>query len=180
MNIRSILRYVFFIFAGFLLLSGCSKSDDQRKFENESLQAPNDYTVTPSEGEISDRDHDDWRISPMYQSRINIGIGISSFTPPYPNPLNFNQDLTISINLNGIDNINRIEVYTFKNNPTNTERFVTAINEIPSVGLEQIILKGNEISDNLGGSESDGLYRIRILDGNYNVITYGDVKIGTN
>ncbi len=170
---------IIFFLAGFLLVAGCSKSDDQREFENQSLSAPNDYTETPTEGEIINNDPDDWRVSPMYQSRIYIGTGISSFEPPYPNPLNYNQDLNIFIYVSNVDNLDEIRVYSFETNPNTSEQFVTLEDNISSPSLVSIRLSGQEISGQPGGSEANGLYRIRILDGNLNVITYGDIKIGT-
>ncbi|WP_445664633.1 hypothetical protein [Fodinibius sp. AD559] len=165
--------------AGFLFVAGCSKSDDQREFENQSLSAPNDYTVTPTEGEITDNDPDDWRISPMYRGFINIGTGISSFEPPYPNPMGFNQELTINIYLSKIDNLDRIKVYSFEH-PSDAGKTLLAVrDDITSPSLvTPIRLNGEEISGKSGGSQANGLYRIRILDGNLNVITYGDIKIG--
>lgn len=171
---------LFFVFVGFLLLAGCSKSDDQRQFENESLQTPNNYTTTPTDGEITNEDPDDWRISPMYRGLVNIGTGISSFAPPYPNPLNFNQDLNVNIYISNIDNLNRIEVYTFEYVRDAGKAPIIVRDDISSPSLISIRLNGQEISGKTGGSQANGLYRIRILDGDLNVITYGDIKIGAN
>lgn len=165
--------------AGFLLVAGCSKSDDQREFENQSLSAPNDFTVTPTEGEVTDNDPDDWRISPMYRGLINIGTGISSFQPPYPNPMDFNQDLTINIYLSNIDNLDRIEVYSFEFVSDAGKPPITVRDDISSPSLVTLRVNGQEISGKSGGTQANGLYRIRILDGDLNVITYGDIKIGT-
>lgn len=159
---------------------GCSKSDDQREFENQSLQEPSRFTESPSEGEITNEDPDDWRISPMYQGLINIGTGLSSFEPPYPNPLDYNQDLNINIYLSNIDNLDRIEVYAFEFVSDAGKAPITVRDDISSPSLISLRLNGQEISGKSGGSQADGLYRIRILDGNLNVITYGDVRIGTN
>lgn len=167
------------LFSGFLLITGCSKSDDQREFENESLSAPSNFTATPTAGEITNKDPDDWRISPMYQGQIMVTTDPSSFTPPFPNPLNYNDDITISLYFYGIDNINLIDIYVFRDNPATTERYVTTRENLPSAGLETIILKGEDISNSTGGSQAEGLYRIRIFDGRENLITYGDIKIGT-
>lgn len=164
---------------GFLALSGCSKSDDQREFENQSLSSPGNYTATPTAGEITNEDPDDWRISPMYRGLLNIGTGISSFEPPYPNPLDFNQDLTITIYLSNIDNLDRIEVYSFENVSDAGKAPIAVRDDISPPTLVTIRLNGQELSGKTGGSQANGIYRIRILDGDFNVITYGDIKIGS-
>jgi len=170
---------IIFFLAGFLFVAGCSKSDDQREFENQSLSAPNGYTETPTEGEITNNDPDDWRISPMYRGLINIGTGVSSFEPPYPNPMSFNQDLKINIYLSNIDNLDKIIVYSFENVSDAGKAQIASRNDISSPSLVNFRLNGQEISGKTGGSQANGLYRIRILDGDFNVITYGDIKIGT-
>lgn len=170
-------RTILFL-AGFLIVAGCSKSDDQREFENQSLSAPNDYTITPKEGEVTDNDPDDWRISPMYRGLINVGIGLSSFVPPYPNPMEYNQDLNIRIYLSNIDNLDEIRVYSFEHVSDAGKTQIALRDDISSPTLVTIRLNGQEISGKSGGSQANGLYRIRVLDGDFNVITYGDIKIG--
>lgn len=167
-----------FFLAGFLIFAGCSKSDDQREFENQSLSAPSDYTVTTTQGEITSNDADDWRISPMYRGLINIGTGIGSFEPPYPNPMDYNQDLNIFIKLNSVDNINSIEVYSFEFVSNAGKPPIDVRSNISSPSLVTIQISGDRISGKSGGSQANGLYRIRILDGDRNVITYGDIKVG--
>jgi hypothetical protein len=173
------LHLIIIFLAGFLIVAGCSKSNDQREFEDQSLSTPSNFTATPTQGEITDNDPDDWRISPMYRGLINIGTGISSFQPPYPNPMDFNQNLTINIYLGNIDNISRIEVYSFESVSEAGKPPIAVRDNISSPSLVTIPLNGQEISGQSGGSQANGLYRIRILDGDLNVITYGDIKIGS-
>lgn len=168
----------FLLLAGFLIIAGCSKSNDQREFEDQSLSAPSNYTATPTQGEITNNDPDDWRISPMYRGLINIGTGISSFQPPYPNPMDFNQNLTINIYLSNVDNLDRLEVYSFETVSETGKPPIRVYDNISSPSLVTIQLNGQEISGKSGGSQANGLYRIRILDGDLNVVTYGDIKIG--
>lgn len=166
------------LIAGFLIVAGCSKSNDQREFENQSLSTPSNFTTTPTQGEITDNDPDDWRVSPMYRGLINIGTGISSFQPPYPNPMDFNQNITINIYLSNIDNLDRLEVYSFETVSEAGKPPIAIRDNISSPSLVTIQLSGQEISGPSGGSQANGLYRIRILDGDLNVVTYGDIKIG--
>src|SRR5699024_5905249 len=60
----------------FIILLGisCSKSDDQRRFEEEALRPPQHITETNAAGDTTGTvDKDDWRIGPMFQGRISIG-----------------------------------------------------------------------------------------------------------
>jgi hypothetical protein len=168
--------YLFFLFCtGCLLVAGCSKSDDQRDFENHALSEPDKITETENSGDIVKTDPDDWRISPMYQGLISIGTPDNQ--PPYPNPLSFNQELTINIYIRSIETLNRLEVYSFEL-PSQANSPAIAIREdISSPSLETITLSGQLISGSSGGSQAAGLYRILIYDGEQNLITYGDIEI---
>lgn len=161
------------IFVGCLLF-GCSKSDDQRKFENEARTTPQNYTATNGNGEIINEDPDDWRIAPMYSGLVSIGTPDNQ--PPYPNPVTFNQNLTINIYIRSIETLNRIEVYTFEL-PSQIRGPISVLQDLSSPTLETITLSGASISGSSGGSEATGLYRILIYDGQQNLITYGDIRV---
>lgn len=171
--------YIFFLlFVGCLLMASCSKSDDQRDFESRALSEPNRITETDNNGNIVNSDPDDWQIGPMYQGLISIGTPDNQ--PPYPNPLSFNQELTINIYIRSIETLSRIEIYSFEF-PSEANSPAIAIREnISSPSLETISLSGQLISGTSGGSQAAGLYRILIYDGEQNLITYGDVQIGSS
>lgn len=173
------LYYLLFLFCtGCLLMTGCSKSDDQREFENQALSEPQGITETDLNGNVISTDPDDWRISPMYQGLITIGTPDNQ--PPHPNPLSFNQELTINIYIRSLETLSRLEVYAFElpseaNSPT-----IAVREDISSPTLETITLSGQLISGSSGGSQASGLYRIIIYDGQQNVVTYGDIQIGSS
>ena len=160
--------------AGFLLV-GCSKSNDQREFENQALQQPQGFTETGPNGDIINTDPDDWRVGPMYRGLVSIGTPDNQ--PPYPNPLAFNQDLTINIYIRSIETLSRLEIYSFRQ-PSQTNAAIAVRDNLSSPTLETFTLGGALISGSTGGSQAEGLYRILIYDGQQNLITYGDIKIG--
>ena len=164
------------IFCSILVFLSCSKSDDQRKFENEAFSQPDGYTATQDGINITNSDPDDWRIGPMFRGRINLGSGLGSPEPPHPNPLGFNQNLTLNIYINSSDVINRLEVWKFENPSDLTGPFATRI-DFSAPGLVTFTLNGQDISGSTGGSQASGLYRLLIYDGNQNLITYGDIRI---
>lgn len=175
---KNFLLHIFFLlFTGCLVLAGCSKSDDQREFENQAHSEPEGITETGSNGNIENTDPDDWQISPMYRGLITIGTPDEQ--PPYPNPLSFNTELTIEIYIRTIETLNRIEVNSFELPDQANSPIITVRENISSPTLETIILSGQQISGSTGGSQASGLYRVLIWDGQQNLITYGDIQIGT-
>jgi len=160
----------------FGMLASCSKSNDQRDFENEALRTPSGITETNANGEVvGEPDNDDWRISPMYRGLISINS--SGARLPYPNPLPYNQKITIGLYLGSLETLNRLEVYSFKD-PNQLSGRIYNIEGLNPPGYEEITLSGSNISGSAGGSQADGLYRVLIYDGQQNLITYGDVQIG--
>lgn len=168
---------LFLLFTSFLLTAGCSKSDDQREFEEQALADPQGITETDSNGNVMNTDPDDWRISPMYQGLITIGTPDNQ--PPYPNPLSFNQELTINIYIRSIETLNRLEIHSFEL-PDQGLPTIAVRDEISSPTLETFTLSGQLISGSSGGSQASGLYRILIYDGQQNVVTYGDIQLGSS
>lgn len=156
------------------LLAGCSKSDDQRDFENQALTSPQNFTQVTTSGDVLDTDPDDWRISPMYSGLVSVGTPDDQ--PPFPNPLSFNQNLSINIYIRSIETLNRMEVFVFEI-PSEINGPIASLQDLSSPTLETINLNGASISGSSGGSQAAGLYRIMIYDGNQNLITYGDIRI---
>lgn len=172
------LPLLFLLCTVFLLLISCSKSSDQRDFENRALSEPTKITQTDNNGNVIKKDPDDWQIGPMYQGRISIGTPDNQ--PPYPNPLSFNQELKIFIYIRDIETLSRLEVYAFEFPSEANSPAIKVRTDISSPSLETFNLTGQDISGSSGGSEAEGLYRILIYDGRQNLITYGDVEIGSS
>ena len=163
-----------FVLSG-LLFAGCSKSDDQRQFEEEALQQPRNITKTDASGNITgSSDPDDWRIGPMYQGLINIG-NFSEPQPPFPNPVNFNSDLHIYFTQLVSDEISRLEIY--KLTEFNNRQVVRLYDEFEiNSTFNDLRISGSSIADGEGSGASD-IYRLLIYDGRGNLITYGDVEV---
>lgn len=175
MNIRSILRYAFFVFTGFLMLSSCSKSDDQRAFENEAFSTPTGITETNSSGDtIGNVDEADWQVAPMYSGLIQLKSEFSDY--PYPNPLGYNQTLTIQLKFNSTDVLNGIEILKFRFPSDSKPQLKYIQGDQISSSVENIPIEGKIIADGPGESART-LYRILIYDGKQNLISYGDIEI---
>ncbi|TYP94844.1 hypothetical protein LX73_0133 [Fodinibius salinus] len=156
-----------------LLLMGCSKSNDQRDFENRALTTPDKITKTDSNGEIvGQTDPDDWRVGPMYNRLISISSELSD--PPHPNPLPYNSTLNLQIEFNVSDPVNVIVIRKFRL-PTDTQfPLLRQLDQSELIDFNSIALEGSNIAEN---TTKEGLYRILIYDGKQNLISYGDVRI---
>lgn len=167
-----------FFLAGFLIIVGCSKNDDQRDFENQALSSqPEGITHTKNAEIIEGKtDPDDWRISPTYSGLIRVEV------PAHPNPAAYNSN-NIQIDLYIISNLERtnsIEVWAFKNpgrnniyGPLYIEDDLSSTSSFISIPLTGELIAGSN-----GGSAASDIYRILIFDENQrNLITYGDIQI---
>ncbi len=168
--------FILLFFGGCLLIAGCSKSNDQRDFENQAISAqPEGITRTNANGDVLDPDEDDWRISPFYAGLIRIEV------PAYPNPVAYNSsNLRIDLFLTpNIEKANEIEVYAFKlPGQNNIYGPLDVIQDLSSLSsLVTINLTGELVANSSGGSQASGIYRILIYDGRSNLISYGDVEV---
>lgn len=164
------------ILLNLLLFAGCSKSDDQREFENQALVMPQEITETDSQGNITGQtDPDDWRIGPMYRGLIALNSELAE--PPYPNPVLYNQNLTIKIHFRVDEPVDAIEILKFRS-PSDSQypqlRYLKQQDLNSSV--ETITIRGENIAE--GPSEdARTIYRLLIYDGKQNLISYGDVRV---
>lgn len=158
-----------------LLFSGCSKSDDQREFENQALAVPNGITPTDAGGEPTGSvDPDDWQVGPMYEGRISIGFSDSE--APHPNPLGYNQNLTLNIKFNVSDPVDALEIRKFR---LPSDSYYTQLRFYQQDQLSTfntITIEGQNIAEG-PGAEARTTYRLLIYDGNQNLISYGDIEI---
>ncbi|WP_372638952.1 hypothetical protein [Fodinibius sp.] len=167
---------LFFLSAIICMGAACSKSDDQKRFEEQALRLPENITETNASGQkIEDKeDPDDWRISPMYQSLITIGKPYTQL--PHPNPVGYNDRLILEIYLNNIETLSSIEVFAL--NPENQRTtLIAAQTDLSSPSLISMQMDGQHIAGSPGGSNASGLYRILIYDDRNNLITYGDIRV---
>lgn len=148
-----------------ITISGCNQNSDQREFEKEAFSEPNRITETNDQGDIINKDPDDWRIAPFFQGDIDL------ITPPFPNPVLTNDRLNINIQVNFLDRISGIYIRVYRFGtlyPVDERTQITP-------GTTSIVLDPRIISG--GIPQPAGLYRIIIQDETENVITYGDVEI---
>lgn len=159
------------------LLIACSKSDDQKRFEQEALGVPENITETDAAGKVIEnrKDPDDWRVSPMYQSLITIGEPYTQL--PYPNPIGYNENVNLDIYLGSVGTLSRIEIIALDSLNQSSGLNITRSN-LSSPSLINIKIMGSQISGSPGGSQASGLYRLLVYDGRNNLITYGDIRIG--
>lgn len=174
--IKSVHSSLSLILLSLLLVTGCSKSDDQREFENRALTMPGGITETNSNGDLTgNTDPEDWQIAPMYQGLIAINSELTD--PPHPNPVPYNENITIQIHFRVDQPVDAIEIRKFRS-PSDSQypqlRFFDQ-NQLSSY-VENIPIEGKSIAE--GPSESNlTTYRLLIYDGNQNLISYGDVRV---
>lgn len=176
MRTKIIFPALFLPILGVFIFAGCSKSDEQKEFENQAWNLPDNYTSTVDGVSVKNKDPDDWRISPQYQSLIRIG---ETYTLPHPNPLAFNYvpGLTLDIDVGNIQTLSRVEVNVLDLDAPNPLRQLKVQTVSSTPTLITFTLPGELISASTGGSNASDLYRLIIYDGRNNIISYGDVKV---
>lgn len=152
------------------IFSSCSKTSDQRKFENQAFSFPENITEYNANGQPVENanDPDDWRIGPDFQGLVSIQ------TPAHPNPVNFNSSVTIDINVAGFEAINGYVIYVFRD-PDNLIGPIAESQQSPlPPGVTTIILNPSQFAQQGSGIQ---IYRILIYDGRDNLISYGDIEV---
>lgn len=158
------------VFIVLFTFSACSKSDDQRRFEDEASVEPQGITETTASGEVLAEDPGDWRISPMYQGLITV-------QPAYPNPVDFNANLILQVDFNVPNAVSYIGIYYFEL-PTIPFGPIEQLDQSNLMTFNTITIPASAFASESGGSSgSTRTFRILIYDGNENLITYGDVRI---
>lgn len=170
--IYSLLIHALLICSSVLLFS-CSKSDEQRQFENEALSPPftgitemTEHNCEQPEG--GQTDPDDWRTSPNFAGHITIQC------EAYPNPVQYNQDFFIEIDLGYTDTVERMYFYVINPN-TNVQSPIGSFMDLATIDRYQF--NSDYFASSTGVSTSN-VFRILIYDGRDNLISYGDVQVG--
>lgn len=149
-----------------LILSGCNQNSDQREFEQQAFSEPTGITETDENGDITgNNDPDDWRISPFFQGDIEL------IFPPFPNPVQTNNRLTINIQVLFLERVREIYIRVYR--PPSF--YQIGPREPALFGGNTFRLNPVEIAGR--NPNPKGTYRIIIQDENQNVITYGDIEI---
>jgi hypothetical protein len=107
-NIRNLCMTTTFKLSVLLLFlavttAGCGQDDDQKKFEQEAFQLPEGITETEGNGSITSEDPDDWRTAPFFQGLVFVD-------PAFPNPVSVGDQLSLEIEVSGIDAVSGLTV----------------------------------------------------------------------
>jgi hypothetical protein len=171
--INSLLIYSLII-CGSLLLLSCSKSDEQRQFEEEALSPPftgitemNEHCKQTEGGET---DQSDWRTSPDFAGLITIQCGA------YPNPVQYDQNFFIDIEIPYTDTVDRLAFYAI--DPNTVDQNMIFLKEETNLSIQDSYLLNSGYFANNSGVSTSNVYRILIYDGRDNLISYGDVQVG--
>lgn len=157
------------LFFALLLFTGCSQNDAQREFEEQAFTFDDNITETKGSGEIieGNEDPDDWRTAPFFSGLVFID-------PIYPNPVLTNNRLTLNILITGNDAVSRLRVYSYPEFTRPRPVYNDPRSPLPP-GTLSISLNPLDLSPT--PENASGIYRIVVLDGRENVITYGDVRV---
>lgn len=160
------------ILAGVLLLliaAGCGQNRDQRDFENQAFRPADGFTQTSSTGDVISADSDDWRIAPFFQGLVEVN-------PAYPNPVQTTDRVNIDVDITGIEAVSGLRLVVYHFDDAIEPIFVDQRAPLPP-GLTVISINPVELGRFNTVESAIGLHRLILLDGNENVITYGDIKV---
>ncbi len=168
MSFTNITRLFLILLVAAFYLTACNRNDDQRDFERDAFSLPQNITETDrNNGEVINEDPDDWRISPFFQGLIEVT------TPAFPNPALSSDNISIDLNNPGLETITGLQVMAYYSN-----------NSFQLLDSRPGQLPPGNISLNFQGSmvaqlseNPQGIYRVIIMDGSENVISYGDIEI---
>lgn len=172
MAVPNIFKFYLISVLAFALMS-CSESEAQREFENQALTQPSGITeMTPNGGPVEggENDSDDWRIAPDFQGSISF------LTKPHPNPVAFNQDIKIQLNIGSFESVNGLQIAAFQQPNQIIGPFIQKTGQLDP-GLFERQINPEAFASSTGTGNFGNLYRIIIYDGNGNVISYGDVQV---
>lgn len=168
MSFTNITRLFLILLVASLYLTACNRNDDQRDFERDAFSQPQNITETKrNNGEVINEDPDDWRISPFFQGLIDVT------TPAFPNPALSSDDITIDLNNYGLESISGLQVMAYYSN--NAFRLLDSRNGQLPTGNISLNFQGSLVAQ--FSENPQGLYRVIIMDGSENVISYGDIEI---
>ncbi len=165
------LRMLLIFMLAFLSFS-CGQDDDQREFEQEAFQLPEGITETEGNGDILSEDPDDWRTAPFFGGLVTVD-------PIYPNPVSIGDQLSLDINVSGIDAVSGLTVAVLIEDAANAQfrsLYTDSQNPLPP-GLTSISINPVELGRFNNPESARGIHRLIIYDNRENIISYGDVEV---
>lgn len=154
----------------FILIAGCGQNRDQRDFENQAFNTPDGFTQTNASGQVEEEDPDDWRIAPFFQGMVEV-------RPAYPNPVQTTGQISIDVEITGIESVSGLRVIVFHHVEEVVEPiFVDQRAPLPP-GLTVVPINPVELGRFNNVESALGLHRVIVMDGSENIITYGDIMV---
>lgn len=167
-HFQRLLLPVLFIIA----LTSCGQDDDQREFEQEAFQLPEGITETDFDGTVISEDPDDWRTSPFFQGLVFVD-------PAFPNPVSIGDQLSLEIDIAGIDAVSGLTVAVLIEDAANAQfrtLYTDSQNPLPP-GLTSVSINPVELGRFNNPESARGIHRLIIYDNRQNIISYGDVRV---
>lgn len=160
------------LLATILFLSTCTKNDAQRDFEREAYRLPQNYTQTSHTGAVISLDEDDWRTSPLFEGLVVVN-------PPFPNPVNTNENVQFELEVTGVQSVSGLEVIVQFDDADPSSGFKSLYFETQTLdpGLTTFRINPLELGRTDVAESARGLHRIYIFDGSQNMISYGDIQV---
>lgn len=170
-NIFKLLLICFIIFSSF----SCSESEAQRDFEEQAFRPPSGIVEMNSNGvrvDGGENDSSDWRTAPDFSGLVRVA------TPPFPNPVSYNANFEIQLNIIGLDAVKGLSIYAFQQpNRVTVGSALRTVGGTIQPGLKTFTISPQEFAPSSSVGNLGSTWRIIIMDGRQTVITYGDILI---
>lgn len=151
-----------------LITVGCQTQQDQRDFESSAISPPSGITMTSIHGVTPDgeTDPDDWRSSPFYSGVIDI-------SPARPNPALSTEEIIIELYIDLNTRVSQIRAVVLHDNGDTP--LLDEISGAPlSSGRHELRFPASTLKRTV---TPEGLFRVLIYDGNWQIISYGDIRV---
>ena len=146
------------------VLAGCDGATAQADFRADAAQPASGYTQVNADGTVVSRDADDWRVSPLYSTRVLVN-------PARPNPVGITTEVSLQVQVVGFDVVpGGMQLVAF------TQAGRRVLDSDPgatSSGFYTFTFVPADFND--GGAP--GLRRVILFDARSEPITYGDIRV---
>lgn len=151
-------------------VTGCDTFNEQNEFADAAWEEPPaGITRTDEDGEVLQRDEDDWRTAPLYQGAID-------FDPAYPNPTAGRRRVTLPFLVTDFNSISGSLILRGFDNRGN---FVSLdeVRDAGQTGFHTFSFPASLLSTSGDLSSIEGLHRLFVLDARGELVTYGDLRV---
>jgi hypothetical protein len=164
---RAALGAVFLAAALLPPLGGCDALEAQDAFEEDAARPASGIARTDRDGNLIQDDPDDWRTAPLY--------AISGFrvtARAFPNPAGFSEGVTIQMQT-GDAIPGGLRLVAFK------DAFRVSVPGQQCETPGDVPCAFAFFPSEIAGAQPGDLWRLIVFDGQSNVVTYGDLLIGS-